>query len=29
MRKLRDDGKVSEAAANKILNDNARAFYGL
>jgi predicted TIM-barrel fold metal-dependent hydrolase len=29
LRKLRDDGKVSAAAADKILNDNARAFYGL
>ena len=29
LRKLRDDGKVSPAAADKILNDNARAFYGL
>ncbi len=29
LRKLRDDGKVSAAAANKILNDNARTLYGL
>ena len=29
LRKLRDDGKVSTEVANKILNANARAFYGL
>ena len=29
LRKLRDDGKVSQAVANKILDANARALYGL
>ncbi len=29
LRKLRDDGKVSPAAADRILGDNARALYGL
>lgn len=29
LRKLSEDGKVSQEAANKILNDNARALYGL
>ena len=29
LRKLRDDGKVTPEAANKILDDNARALYGL
>ena len=29
LRKLRDDGKVSAETADKILNDNARALYGL
>ena len=28
-RKLRDEGKVSAETADKILNDNARALYGL
>lgn len=29
LRKLREDGKVSERVVNKILDDNARALYGL
>ena len=29
LRKLKSDGKVSPSAADKILNDNARTFYGL
>src|SRR5258708_7291523 len=29
MRKLKTDGKVSAAAADRILNDNAKALYGL
>jgi predicted TIM-barrel fold metal-dependent hydrolase len=29
MRKLKDEGKVAAAIADRILNDNARALYGL
>ena len=29
LRRIRDDGKIAAGAVNKILDDNARRFYGL